>query len=182
MLRLLSTLMVATMVCASLDARGAEPHARRVRGATPLMARVIQDGIARSATFARLVAELERGDLFVYVDVAHVLPAEVDAQLSFVGASHSQYRYVRIQVRADAATNDRLALLGHELQHAVEVAASPEVRDERGLERLYRRIGESRRYSHEFDTVAARAAGRQVFLELWGGSGARRAGPRPSSY
>jgi len=34
-----------------------------------------------------------------------------------------------------------LGWLGHELQHAVEVASAPDVREDGSLERLYRRIG-----------------------------------------
>lgn len=47
-----------------------------------------------------------------------------------------------------------VAILGHELQHAAEIAAAPWVHDAGTLARLYRRIG-LRLGSNAFDTAAA---------------------------
>ena len=141
--------------------------AGQVRGEGPLMNKVIADGVERSGTFAQLVAALDRSDVIVYVQASYTLPPNVEAQLSFLGAAKNGPRFLRIQVRATADTNERLSLIGHELQHAVEVAHAADVRDEAGLERLYRRIGHSRRQSREYDTAAAREAGRRVMEELW---------------
>lgn len=173
-------LLIASTLCANADprdpAREPAPAAGRiergsggmpsVRGAGRLMRQVIADGIARSPTFAALVAELGRTNVIVYVEGAHVLPANIAARLSFLGASQTEYRYLRVQVHIKLDPNERLALVAHELQHALEVARSPAVRDERTLELLYQEIGERHRIERQYDTAAARETGRQVRHEL----------------
>ena len=74
-------------------------------------------------------------------------------------------RYVRIQIALRGAPEDTIALLGHELRHALEVAEAPSVSDDEGLTRLYQRIGVSGG-AHQFDTMAAQQAGRAVRKEL----------------
>jgi hypothetical protein len=59
-----------------------------------------------------------------------------------------------------------IALIGHELRHALEVAQVPDVRDESALVRLYERIGQRSVKGHEYDTNAAQDAGRAVRKEL----------------
>ena len=48
---------------------------------------------------------------------------------------------MRIQIALRGAPEDSIAVLGHELQHAVEVAEAIDVNDNGGLARLYQRIG-----------------------------------------
>ena len=60
------------------------------------------------------------------------------------------------------APDETIALIGHELRHALEVAASPDVRDQAGLTKLYKRIGEPAGCAHSFDTRAAQNTGRRV--------------------
>jgi hypothetical protein len=59
-----------------------------------------------------------------------------------------------------------LSVAGHELQHALEVAAHPEVRDAATLGTLYEKIGIGMAHRGRFDTVAAQQAGRKVRNEL----------------
>ena len=54
------------------------------------------------------------------------------------------------------------------LEHALEVAAAPDVRDQRGLTALYQRIGEPGGRIHSYDTRAAQNTGRRVKRELLG--------------
>jgi hypothetical protein len=59
--------------------------------------------------------------------------------------------------------------LGHELQHAVEIADAREVTDNDTVAKLYRRIGhelEPCQGRRRFDTAAAREIGDRVLLEL----------------
>lgn len=63
-----------------------------------------------------------------------------------------------------------ISLIGHELQHAAEVAAASEVVDDATLTALYRRIGDPS--SHGWDTIAARAMGSVVADELAGSANA----------
>ena len=36
-----------------------------------------------------------------------------------------EYRYLRIQIRADLSRREAIALIGHEMQHAMEIAGAP---------------------------------------------------------
>ena len=48
-----------------------------------------------------------------------------------------EWRYLRIAVDFQGAPNRVIALLAHELQHAVEVAQAPEARDGESLEKMF---------------------------------------------
>jgi hypothetical protein len=80
----------------------------------------------------------------------------------------NQQRYLRIQVRQDASPDDLIALMGHELRHALEVAESPDVRTQDALVELYERIGSAAPGGHRYDTIAAQNTGRRVRTELNG--------------
>jgi hypothetical protein len=59
-----------------------------------------------------------------------------------------------------------MSIVGHELQHALEVALQPSVRDLASFATLYMRIGDQPVRSDRFDTAAAREAGRRVRNEM----------------
>jgi hypothetical protein len=59
-----------------------------------------------------------------------------------------------------------IAMIGHELQHAVEIAAEPTVRSKRDLQNYYKRIGVASRAGDTWDTEAARHTGRRVAREV----------------
>jgi hypothetical protein len=143
----------------------------RVRGASPRETRVIEHLLDRSATARALVSELETSDVIVYVQLA---PNEAGghAATQFVTATRRD-RFLRIVIGAMTPPYERGSLLAHELQHAVEIARDPEVRDDEGMRRLYGRIGENRSARASFETAAARDIGLRVRREL-AASGNRR--------
>jgi hypothetical protein len=75
-------------------------------------------------------------------------------------------RYVRIQIRPELPRRDAIALIGHEMRHALEIAEHPDVRNLDDMIRLYERIGHSSGGEHTYDTTAAQDAGRKVRSEL----------------
>ena len=133
---------------------------RRVRDA-------IAEGLRRSATFASLVVALDQSDVIVYIETSRGLPSTLAGRMLIVAGPANQ-RYLRIQVAASPRGVELIALVAHELQHALEVAASPQVRDEESLIGLYEAIGRRGRGEHRYDTMAAQDAGRQVRTELIG--------------
>jgi hypothetical protein len=140
--------------------------ARRVRAIDPIVQDLLNTGINRSRTFAKLVTALNATDVIAYVERVRELPDRLQGRLLMLPVAGGQ-RYVRIQVRSDLATMDLIALIGHELRHALEIADHPSVRDAPGMLTLYQRIGHpTSRTTHTFDTEAAQTAGRQVRLEL----------------
>jgi hypothetical protein len=76
-------------------------------------------------------------------------------------------RYVRISLSPDLSTMIGIAVLGHELQHVLEIANEPSVISSRSLEAFYRRTGiNTRAQSSHWDTEAARNVGDEVRREL----------------
>jgi hypothetical protein len=142
---------------------------RHVRAADKAMAEVITSGLKRSGTFAHLVLALNKSDVIVYIESGRVLPTSIVGRL-LLAAGPEGTRYLRIQVSGHPGSNDMIAMVGHELRHALEVAESPQVRDEIGLIALYERIGHptSTGAMHQYDTHAAQDAGRRVKAELKG--------------
>jgi hypothetical protein len=138
---------------------------RRVRSATPRMTKLIAEGVRRSPTFAQLVTALHQTDIIVYVEPSFALPREMVGRLLFSTVAGNQ-RYLRIQVQGTLQGDQLISLIGHELKHALEVAGDPSVVDERGLARLYRRIGDGAGGMHLYDTEAARMTGRTIRNEL----------------
>jgi hypothetical protein len=140
---------------------------RRVRGADTRVQDFLATGLRRSATFARLLAALNRSDVIVYIERVMTLPHDTLGRLTIVPVANGQ-RYLRIQIRSDLAATDAIALIGHEMRHALEVAEAPAVRDSESMIKLYRQIGHSSGGDHVYDTIAAQDAGRQVRRELLG--------------
>jgi hypothetical protein len=96
------------------------------------------------------------------------LPRFVDG-LTFLIPSQDHQRYLRIQVRQALHPDETIALLAHELRHALEVATDPSVTTRQAFVALYERIGlPVPGSSSRFDTPAAQEMGRMVRRELGG--------------
>lgn len=142
-----------------------------VRTMDPYLAGIVQRGIDTSPTFGALVDRLNASDVVVYIvgDIT-TLRTGLDGKLTFLTAA-AGLRYVVVRVNL-ALTPPRLtALLGHELQHAYEIAENADIVDEASLAREYRtRLGyltwRSGRGKETFDTVAAVTTGERVLQEL----------------
>jgi hypothetical protein len=65
-----------------------------------------------------------------------------------------------------AGPKETIALIGHELRHAIEIAEAPDVFDQATMISLYERIGQRGSGLHRYDTLAAQNSGRRVKLEL----------------
>ena len=141
---------------------------RNVRATSVEAQDLLARGVARSQTFSRLMAALDGSDVIVYVEVTRTLPSAVAGRLLFATTVPQGPRYLRVQITSDGTTSVRIAALGHELQHAVEVSTAPEVRCENSLAKFYERIGTEGAIPRSYDTLAAQVAGRQVLIEVQG--------------
>lgn len=154
----------------------AKPTWGRTRGLSPTAQALLVEGSRRSSTINALLAELEQSDLIV--DVSDVMPGAGSGPTSYLSFTHydGASRYVLIRIdRLRLSSHERIIWLGHELQHALEVAAAPEVRDSAGLAQLLRRIGwES--VQNRFETLEASMTGNRVRSEIYG----RRLEPSPA--
>jgi hypothetical protein len=147
-------------------ARRAET-APRVRGVNVEVQRLVEFGLDTSASLRALVARLAGGDVVVYVRYAR-LPTRIDGQLTFLSVAGG-IRYVIVDLAWGRSTARRLATLGHELQHAVEILADPTIVNADSLARAYSRMGFVTEWfasGAAFDTWAAVNAGDQVWKEV----------------
>ncbi|MEO8075899.1 MAG: hypothetical protein ABI818_06180 [Acidobacteriota bacterium] len=156
----------APLTAAQVQAVMSSPT-RHVRAVDSRIERVIADGLRRSGTFAQLVLALDSSDVIVYIESGRGLPSTLAGRMLLAAGPQNQ-RYLRIQVNGQPRSNELIALVGHELRHAVEVAESPDVRDAQSLLALYQRIGHPGSMQHNYDTLAAQNTGRQVRIELTG--------------
>lgn len=140
--------------------------ARRVRPTDARLLSLMMDGARRSRTFADLLVQIQRSNVIVYVEFGR-LPPETCGRLLLQAIAGTQ-RYLRVQVRAAMHPDEIIAIVAHELRHALEVAADPGVVNMSGLEGLYRRIGFETQVHLGFDTDAARDTGNRVRAELRG--------------
>ncbi len=140
---------------------------RRVRATDARLRSLVAEGLHRSRTFAGLVTALNRSDVIVYIESVMVLPKGTMGRLALMPPA-GEYRYLRVQIRADLSRREAIALIGHELQHAMEIAGAAEVRDASAMIRLYERIGHTSAGEHAYDTEAAQDMGRVVRRELAG--------------
>jgi hypothetical protein len=141
----------------------------RVRTTDRRLRTLIEEGVRHSPTFRSLVQRLAESDVVVYVQTEPRWPTHVDGRLTFASAAGG-YRYVVVRLRDQGSRLRMLALIGHELRHAVEVAETPAIVDGASFAREYQRLGYMTRGGAEtaaaFDTEAAVEAGYQVLAEL----------------
>ena len=160
-LHLLIAIPLLTIVMAQQPAAAAPSHIRTTSAA---LRTLIAAGIERSPTFRALVDQLEASDVVVYVDFRTFNERGLGGQILFVGAAGGR-RYVQVFV-APLQDLDCLAILGHELRHAVEIASAPSVVDSASMARCYERIGyHVPPHANRFDTSNAVESGRRVLYE-----------------
>ena len=161
---------IGALVCARAapSAAGTEPAAR-VRSTNATILELLKEGAERSTTFHSLVDAIDHSTGIVYVEFGYCAFGHLNGCLvPFIAVSHGT-RYLRIVVTPDKnqrSHDQLLALIAHEMRHALEVLEHKEVVDVATMEAMYRKIGTplTGRTGHE--TSAARAAGDAVLAEL----------------
>jgi hypothetical protein len=126
--------------------------------------RIVERAVAGSPTVARMFADLEKSDLIVGIQLCP-LPKPLLGEARIVMAT-PDVRYVRIRIKIPDSTDALISVLGHELQHALELAAARDVRTAEAQAELFRRIGYERHSGGYFETPAALDASRAVAAEI----------------
>jgi hypothetical protein len=167
-IRILAALLLLPWVAplAAADDDPADPP--HVRVLDLRLRSLFEEGKDRSPTFQGLVRRLEQSNVVVYIEGDRWSTTSFAGRLSFL-STVAGTRYLLIRVAPLPSSIQQLAMMGHELQHAVEVADSPEVVDEESFLREYRRIGYISGHVDSglgFDTRAAIDAGWRVAEEL----------------
>jgi hypothetical protein len=161
--------LCASLAIGSASGADAAKPAARVRSTDSRILELIKEGVERSATFCSLVDAIDHSDGIIYVEFGHCAFGHLNAcLLPFIAAAHGD-RYLRILVTPDRnrrSHDQLLALIAHELRHALEVIADRDVVDLATMEAMYRRIGMPVAGMTGYETSAARAAGDAVLSEL----------------
>ena len=137
----------------------------RMRPLDSLSVETYEQAVAGSPLVRDLVRQLDESNLVVHIETSRSLPFGVAGTMRFV-TSRGGFRYVRISLAVGLRPESRAAILGHELQHACEVAASG-ADDIEAVRRLYQASGHSPLAGADmFETEAAIRVERQVKAEL----------------
>jgi hypothetical protein len=159
----------ALMFALAMPAVAASQTAARIRSTDAAMLGLFREGAERSATFRSLINDIDHTTGIVYVEFGYCAFGHLNGcLLPSIGGTHSD-RYLRILVTPDKTrrTHDQLlALIAHELRHALEVLDHQEVIDARSMEAMYRKIGTPLNGQSGWETSAARAAGDAVLEDL----------------
>jgi hypothetical protein len=164
-------IVFALLVLPAVDvaAAGTPPPAwTHTRPLTPGAAELLADAARRSVIIRTLLENLEQTDVVVYLsDSMTGSDEEPQAYLTFLSQGGG-IRYLLVRVASSwFPPTAAIPPLGHELQHAVEVAGAPEVQDAASMAQLYRRIGWEGR-TGRFESDRARAVGVLVRNQLAG--------------
>ena len=136
------------------------------------MRKLIDAGVRESPSLRALVRRIEQSDVVVYVECDARMQSRVAGRLLFVSAAGG-LRYVVVRLARLQSRAQQIAILAHELQHAVEIADTPAIVDGPSLAREYQRFGLVNHWSGgegiAFDTDAAVAMGQKVMGEIAAG-------------
>ena len=155
--------VVFTAIAACAGTANAQGNPPAVRPENPAVRELIALGMARSATFRELTARLDTSDVVVYVRFSPCV-GNVAACLLWASESGGVRRLVIKLNRVGRSPKELTALLAHELQHANEVASTPEIRDLDSFRKSFASRGSTN--ADGFETEQARAVGRRVSVEL----------------
>ena len=150
-------------VCTTTIGAQQLPRIPRVRSESPSLSASIAQGVQSSATFRRLVDEIEMTDGLVYVlegRCGQGVRACLHMSVELAGPN----RLLRILVdRRRAPGCELVASIGHELQHALEALRNRNVRTAAALSSFFHQIGQEG--GQRFETADAIRAGLAVAQE-----------------
>ena len=140
----------------------------RIRTADVIVRQIVDRGYVSSPSFERLVDRIDASDLIVYIERRLLRSQRLAGMTQFLVRAGG-VRYVRIAIDSTLVERESAAILGHELQHAVEIAEAEWAVDHATVQELFRRIGhQSSGGLDRYDTDEAVVIGQRVGRELVG--------------
>jgi hypothetical protein len=155
------------LVVFALGARVAADDSFRLRPVDAWAGESFERAWGRSPLVRELVQQIESSNLVVHIETRAVMPMGLAGATWFV-ASAGGHRYVRISLLRELEPDERAAILGHELQHACELAASTAASHD-AVRELFETTGHrvgGKGKTATFDTDAAVLAGQRAWAEL----------------
>jgi hypothetical protein len=158
--------MVGVVLAAMTLAGGGDLKAQTASAVRPedrALEVVIASGVERSATFRDLITRLDTTDVVIYVRFSRCAGG-VPACLLWASSSPGTRRLVIKVDRFSGSEDSITALVAHELQHAWEVASSPDISDLASFQRAFEERGW--KGTHGFETQQAKDVNRKVLAEV----------------
>jgi hypothetical protein len=156
---------------ATFNGAGANAWASNVRASDNELVTLLADGVKKSATLRALTERLSKSDVIVYVRPDVLSRNANQGHLSFLSSSGG-YRYLVVHLPVGQSKQQQIAMLGHELQHAVVIADAPSVTDSDTLRKEFERIGKVTMAANgrdfSFDSQAATDARQKILREMSG--------------
>lgn len=161
--------LLALVMCSliSTAAFGQSWREARIRPQDPRLTMLLRQGVERSATLRALVDRIEASNVFVYISLSPLMKSNMAGKLTWMTRA-GEFRYLRATINTEQNSDQMIATLAHELQHAVEVMEEELVSDQRSLQELYKRIGRPSvsGLGSGWETEAAQQTGLRVRREL----------------
>jgi len=169
---------------ATFNGAGANAWSSNVRASDAELVALLADGIKKSQTLRSLTDRLTKSDVIVYVRPDVVSRGSTQGHLSFL-SSAGGYRYLVVHLPAAQSKQQQVAMLGHELQHAVVIADAPSVIDSDSLRKEFERVGKvtlsANGRDFSFDSQAAVDTRQRILKELAGDTPAAATAPKVAS-
>lgn len=170
MTRTTRRLMVGMMMTGLLgagrpaDAAGVDaPAIPRVRSSNAFIATVIKQATERSKAFRGLVETIKASDGTVYVEEGQCGRGVRACLVAVTMAGANRNLWVKVDTHM--RDWDLMGLIGHELQHAIEVLSDRTVTSGLAMYHFYLRVGRPHPRHLAFETDAAIEAGEAVRTE-----------------
>lgn len=182
-----STFVAAALVLTMAGAADARMSAKtdpHLRPADPSTAALVATALEQSPTIRALASQLDGTDVVAYVQTAPRKAGEVGASIHVAGRTAHQ-RFFVLRIDESLPAERQIALIGHELQHAVDMASAGWVTDQARLQQYLELTGWKRMWPEKgFETISALRAERRVGQDLAmaaaAGAGGTSAGcPKP---
>jgi hypothetical protein len=144
------------------------PYVPHLRPETATLRALTAQAAARSPIVHELIDRLDGSEVVVYVRHRMFGSVLLDGRIGVLSAV-AERRYLVIELACDRSELVQMATLGHELHHALEIAAEPSIVDSRTLTRFYARIGipsHPMGHGQTFETRAAADVGMRVRHQL----------------
>ena len=128
---------IAVLCLLQAPAAAQTPHVRIIDRD---LSTLFEVGVAQSPTLEALVTELNAASILLFADCSMQMPSRIGARLNLL-TTVGDTRYVRVTVDCSLQPRRKIALLAHEIQHALEIGSRPDVLDEDDMESFYEEIG-----------------------------------------
>jgi hypothetical protein len=156
--------MVASVVGGPHQASAGETTSGRVRPGNAAIAALVHQAGEASPTFRRLVERIDAGDGLVVIREGRCKHGRRACLVTVTMAGTTRVLWITLDTRDTAPV--LMGLIGHELQHALEVLAEPGVTTAIAMFAFYNRAADTQRGGPVFETQAAITAGETVLAEV----------------